>query len=154
MNIKYPLDKFKQIAKSEEGWKASFPGEGEDYYTKDLMDLAHFGDFFNYFEFLGRKKLWFLKIPPQKKIRWHIDHNRASSIVFPISEQMSVQFMSGNQVFEYEYIFRPILLDVKEKHRVINGSSFERLGLYLSIFEYSFSDCIKMFKEKNMLYEY
>ena len=101
LNFAFDQFSFAQDLASEVGWEEAFAGEGEGYSLKQPSACAEVTRIVQALSSLGDVHSWIIKVPPGKKIRWHMDHNKEASVVFPLSQDMSVQFLQGESIFEF-----------------------------------------------------
>ncbi len=134
-------------------WFDGFVGEDEKYWIHNLKDENALMPFKLRFKSLGRLDFWLMKLPPKGKIRWHIDHNREASLIFPLTSKNSLFFELECGIYEFFYEHRPIILNVKKKHKVLNNSNEFRYALYGSIFDYTYNECLDILQNHGLIDE-
>lgn len=133
-------------------WFDAFAGDQETYWMKKCPEIQSQTFLSGRLSRFGKIDFFMLKLSPGKKIRWHIDHNREASVVFPLTPDSSVQIYDDKRIYEYFYSRRPLLLNVKKKHRVLNSTSQERYALYASIYDLTYEECAKQLGEQGALH--
>lgn len=153
LKMDFSAPEFLAIKNRADDWINPFPNESEKYLLQMLDEEPSFKGLLQSLNFLGSISGWMMKIPPHEKIRWHIDHNRECSIVLPLSDKMFIQFWQNGHIFEQDYNNQPHLLNVKIKHRVLNSSDTDRVGIYISIHDLTFDEARLLLMEKGMTRE-
>jgi hypothetical protein len=133
---------------NDNDWTIVYPEDGYvNYKIKQVANDDSITKIKNDFNFLGSLNVFFMKTLPNAKLRWHIDQNIECNLIFPLSDNLFVEHLYNDTVFE-TYYDTPIILNTRIKHRVINHTDKERYALYLNIKDFSYDEVVSKCKDR------
>jgi hypothetical protein len=147
--LNYKFDKNSLIDHlTDDEWAIVYP---EDGYVNHKVKIVDNNDVISSikheFKFLGDLNVFFMKILPGAKLRWHVDQYIECNIILPLSDNMFVEHLYNDVIYE-TYYNTPIVLNTRIKHRVINHTNNERYAFYLNIKDFSYNEVVSKCKEK------
>jgi hypothetical protein len=146
--LNYKFDKNNLIDYlSNSNWMIVYPEDGYVNHEVKIIENNNIVDKIKQdFNFLGDLNIFLMKILPNAKLRWHVDQNIECNIIFPMSDNLFVEHLLDDIIYE-TYYNTPIILNTRIKHRVINHTNHERYALYLNIKDFSYDEVVTKCKE-------